>query len=701
MRLTLRTLLAYLDDTLEAAQAKVIGQKVSESESARELIERIKQVTRRRRLTTPPSSGPGTKIDANTIADYLDNEVTPEQAEEVEQICLSSDVHLAEVAACHQILTLVLGEPVAVPPAAHQRMYGLIKGQNTPSTRKPPAPAKNEGQPVTEGKDVDETLRLGLPALRIKDGWRNPVILVGGGVVAAALLVVAIWQSLPGGGDPDNQDQQISQANGKKKEPDKDEPDVKVPEKKTPDATGDKKVDEKKEPDKDKKEELPPPKNPTPGVDLKIPDVPFGPPNPRESIVARYSPPEAKESGILLQGGGGKSGWKSITAKSPEILTKRPLVSLPGSKIAFSTNRNIHVTMWSNAPDPWTTPGNAPFRFESAAELYTHDHFDLEVLLRRGRLILASTNKSGPALARIRFENPLSSGQQEFFDIALASQGTKIMVDYWTYFPVTEPFYKNPKLANRVGPTAQFGLMVLAGDIAVKHGDVTYNMTGPPGNAVIVWKSSDGTAGPFPLPKLPEVAPKIRPEMLKARDDLAGRLFNQEVDVVLAEMTSSQSPVSRRLAVLCQGALDDLSGLIEGLDQEKMPDVRQSAHEVLRQWISQSRDNDYRLYEALKERYKGRETDIIMEMLHYTYFSPEESRRPERYEILIDYLENNTLVIRELAHWYLINLVPAGRNIRYFASDDSTTRARAVTAWRNLIPPGQLPPKAGPPLKKG
>src|SRR4051812_5832642 len=99
MRLTLRTLLAYLDDTLEPSQAKAIGQKVNESKQAQELIERIKQVTRRRRITVATEASPGGKIDPNTIAEYLDNTVSPEQASEVEQICLSSDVHLAEVAA--------------------------------------------------------------------------------------------------------------------------------------------------------------------------------------------------------------------------------------------------------------------------------------------------------------------------------------------------------------------------------------------------------------------------------------------------------------------------------------------------------------------------------------------------------------------------------------------------------------------------
>src|SRR5437016_10586889 len=106
VRLTLRTLLAYLDDTLEPSQARLIGQKVAESDAAQELIARIKQVTRRRRLTSPLATGPGSKLDSNLIAEYLDNVLSPEQLADVEETCLASDTHLAEVAASHQILTL-------------------------------------------------------------------------------------------------------------------------------------------------------------------------------------------------------------------------------------------------------------------------------------------------------------------------------------------------------------------------------------------------------------------------------------------------------------------------------------------------------------------------------------------------------------------------------------------------------------------
>ncbi len=135
MRLTLRTLLAYLDDTLEPVEIKTIGQKVTESDTAQELIARIKQVTRRRRITTPPATGPNA-FDPNLVADYLDNELSSEEVAELEKICLESDVHLSEVASCHQILTLVLGEPALVPPTAKERMYSLVHGREAIPFRK-------------------------------------------------------------------------------------------------------------------------------------------------------------------------------------------------------------------------------------------------------------------------------------------------------------------------------------------------------------------------------------------------------------------------------------------------------------------------------------------------------------------------------------------------------------------------------------
>src|SRR5947209_4134155 len=186
VRLTLRTLLAYLDDTLEPSQAKVIGQKVAESETAQELIARIKQVTRRRRLTNPPPSGT-TNIDPNTLAEYLENTLDTEQLDKVEQICLASDANLAELATCHQILTQIQAEQSLVAPTSRQRMYGLVKGREAIPFRKPPQPREAEpDEHLVESREEDETLRLGLPLLRRRGGWAQTAALVGGGLALLA-----------------------------------------------------------------------------------------------------------------------------------------------------------------------------------------------------------------------------------------------------------------------------------------------------------------------------------------------------------------------------------------------------------------------------------------------------------------------------------------------------------------------------------
>ncbi|WP_435015887.1 hypothetical protein TA3x_003441 [Tundrisphaera sp. TA3] len=137
MRLTLRTLVAWLDDTLSPNEVRTIGQQVSESPFAQELVERVNRVTRQRRLAAPLTTGPDS-TDPNVVSAYLDNELSPDQVAEFEKKCLTSDVHLAEVASVHQILSLI-GHKAKVPADAKARMYRLVKGREASPQAQPPA----------------------------------------------------------------------------------------------------------------------------------------------------------------------------------------------------------------------------------------------------------------------------------------------------------------------------------------------------------------------------------------------------------------------------------------------------------------------------------------------------------------------------------------------------------------------------------
>lgn len=125
MRLTFRRLLAYLDGVLEEQDVEVVRQKISESKVASQLIHRIKNAKTRERLGAPRVNGTGMGLDPNTVAEYLDYTLDEDRVPDFETVCFESDVHLAEVSASHEILTIVLAEPAQVERSIRERIYGI------------------------------------------------------------------------------------------------------------------------------------------------------------------------------------------------------------------------------------------------------------------------------------------------------------------------------------------------------------------------------------------------------------------------------------------------------------------------------------------------------------------------------------------------------------------------------------------------
>ena len=133
MRLTLRTMLAYLDDILDPEDATQLGQKITESDFASDLVYRTLSSKRRVNLSAPRLDGTGIGSDPNSVAEYLDNTLEESRIPELEKICLESEMHLGEVASCHTILTKVVEEPIEIDDALRTRLIQLIHAKELES----------------------------------------------------------------------------------------------------------------------------------------------------------------------------------------------------------------------------------------------------------------------------------------------------------------------------------------------------------------------------------------------------------------------------------------------------------------------------------------------------------------------------------------------------------------------------------------
>jgi hypothetical protein len=216
MRLTLRTLLAWMDGVLPPEDQRQLGEKVEGSPVARKLVERIGACVGNPQLSAPRIDGKGLAVDPDSVAEYLDNTLAPDRLEAFETICLESDMHLAEVAACHAILAEVAKHPEVLPPldasrrrrlleamqhrvAAHPEMVtgerpdGRGTGSPRPEAARPPAalPTSRERHPSPAAK---APLGVAEPTAGKRTPWRAWA-LAGSALALLAVLAALLAQS--------------------------------------------------------------------------------------------------------------------------------------------------------------------------------------------------------------------------------------------------------------------------------------------------------------------------------------------------------------------------------------------------------------------------------------------------------------------------------------------------------------------------
>jgi len=176
MRLTLRTLLAWLDGVLPEDEQQQLGAKVSSSVVATHLVERIRMAVGRTTIGAPRPDGRGLTEDPNSVAEYLDNTLSAEQLEAFERICIESELHLAEVAACHGLLAEVARDPavehrlhVEERQLIHHRLLGLLAGiHDRAATERVEAERRGDGH--RESRETAQAIREAMASATSQPG---------------------------------------------------------------------------------------------------------------------------------------------------------------------------------------------------------------------------------------------------------------------------------------------------------------------------------------------------------------------------------------------------------------------------------------------------------------------------------------------------------------------------------------------------
>ncbi|MFO0918398.1 MAG: hypothetical protein U0872_08795 [Planctomycetaceae bacterium] len=689
MRLTLRTLLAYLDDVLEPSETKEIGQKIKESPMAATLVSRIREVMRRRRLNAPELDGPGIGIDPNLVAQYLDNSLPAEAVASIERVFLESDQQLAEVAACHQILTLVLGEPVEVSAETRERMYVLgpvaaaekLQTFGEPGTRgngeksRTPLFLSTAPQPALAHATFEETL----PEYLRPKPWSGKVLSVAIGAVVFIIWLFAVISDQPlikglMGLQP------IAQVDSRKSEPDQrggsaDEPpaeEVVVVERLADSADG-----------------------------MEQPEKPANPPDqiPDNLVAGEEAPVDATETRSMPDSPANQKMEETASSPpEPDVPEASPL----RPAVIQYTSANGVLLRADPAGQAWYIVSKRA-EIKPGAVLATPDPFESTLEVDGGAMqitllgdsvvqILGPTKEAsfgiGLISGQIVLEARGKGDQPVKIALAIGPQAGLLELGPGETVCGVEFLLKEPEGFEQPVPVTrrENGLYVISGSAGwlAKDGQERTANQGVYLNLLSDQAPVNFGASAGLVPDWLDPQRRKLNSVLQRSAALFEREFDGDQSIDSSLVALIRDPRSRisELAVRALVLTENIDAVVQALAQSPQEETRKAAAIGLQRWLGVSAERGTPLREALSEHYER--ADDVRALYRLLWgFSRDEAKQAQPSLDLVELLRSNHVAIRELAFANLVRLTNRKFDYRPLASPQQ--REPAVRRWMDFV----------------
>lgn len=698
-RLTLRTILAYLDDALSPEEAKDIGDKIAANPAAQQLMNRMQKVTRRRRLTAPEFSGGDDSLnDPNLVAAYLDGQLEGEELAALEKLCLESDLHLAELAACHQLQAVGRHDPITIPPLAQQRMYAIAKGPESIPHRLPPV----ELTPLTAREDRASLAAEEARAKHRPWRWYMPLsacVLVGG--IIGLIIVGTQGQPVPSWAlrDQAAATRSVEEQTKQPLAPDPLAPQVlkemlafagrpesllagfagyaaarptlppnfflamgqeepSLPVKDAPKAEPEAKAGDIPPPVPDQ----PPPVIPP---DKKEKEPPAKPEYVK--IAAGQYEAESHKDGLLFREIDGQ-GWQLLKPQA-FILTHEPILALPAARGDFQLSNKMKLSLLGSLPGSMSVN----YFFESALTIRHQNEVDLDLEMERGRCLI-TRRPDAPSTVRVRFLG-------DVWDVKLLAPETEIGIEVTgRVLPHAEDWLPHRRLA----------IYVVKGVADVERGEHKETLSA---RKVLLWDSVYGGPGPGVvrddspawLTRRVNYPNEVREALNQFQKRLLDKL-NSANDISWVKIACDEALMSRRawehyLALFTLGAFDQISSLVAALDEGANPYFRLAALDALLHFLGRKPDQVAVVRDAFKKRgYPELDAAIMLDLLRGVH-APDKAK----IETLVLHLKHDRLAIRELAFRNLTTVVPPNLLTNYDPAAPVEQRDQAAEAIRDRL----------------